>query len=42
MKIKGFVIKATNGWVIREDKNDTLTKLLSTEPVNSLQPIALD
>ncbi|PSR56273.1 hypothetical protein AHMF7605_23610 [Adhaeribacter arboris] len=42
MKIKGFVIKAENGWVVREDKNGTITQLLPTEPVNRSRPIALD
>lgn len=42
MRIKGYVIKAENGWVVREDSNGTITRLSRIEPVTRPRTIALD
>jgi hypothetical protein len=42
MRIKGYVIKAENGWVVREDSNGTITRLSPIEPVTRPLTIALD
>ena len=42
MAIKCYVIKAENGWVIREDKDGTKTKISQIEPVKRPAKIVLD
>ena len=42
MRIKGYVVKAENGWVVREDSNGTITRLSPIEPISRPRTIALD
>lgn len=42
MEIKGYVIKAENGWVVREDKDGKITRISQLEPVKRPSIIVLD